>query len=63
MIELEVEDYCHNCPMFEPCSVNNSFFSDASLIIVQINVKCKNEAKCYQLIKYLKTVMEKGEIK
>lgn len=59
MIEVDVKDYCHNCPSFDPVSVNNGYYSNSLLCISHNRIMCKNDDVCSEIMKYLKTVIEK----
>lgn len=52
MIELNVEEYCHNCPNFEP--VINRLFADnkcQGTVII-----CRDKFTCNSIKSYLKDV-------
>lgn len=55
MIKLEVEDYCQNCPAFEPMTEK---FSDYAQNAVLTTVYCESEKKCARLVQYLERKMK-----
>lgn len=55
MIKLEVEDYCQNCPAFEPMTEK---FSDYAQNAVLTTVCCESQKKCARLVQYLERKMK-----
>lgn len=49
MIKLNVMDYCHNCPDFEP-DVDKSYYIDGCPITL---VRCEDRCRCEAMIEYL----------
>ena len=65
MIELKVEEYCHNCPSFEPESSSETehlettydpMFIKTIAISTVVNtvVTCKYRRRCAAMFRYLK---------
>lgn len=50
MIKLNVEEYCHNCPNFEP--VTNQLFADNKYQVTVII--CRDKFRCDSIKSYLK---------
>lgn len=57
MIKLEVEDYCQNCPAFEPMTEK---FTDFAQNAVIITVSCESQRKCARLVQYLERKVKKN---
>lgn len=59
MIELKLDDYCQDCPRFEPKKVDLSFSSK----VVRTMVVCEYSHFCHNIRKHLEEKMkyEKGE--
>lgn len=53
MITLIVEDYCQECPMFEP-DINREIAGswDGSRIVLDTTVFCKSAYKCREMQKH-----------
>lgn len=49
-IELDVEDYCQNCPDFKPELTTLKFLGNDFLH----NVACERKRRCAGLVRYLK---------
>lgn len=60
MIELQVEDYCHDCDGFDPV-VENRFYEFSDNIKAQ-TVVCSNKRRCFQLMRYLERQYKKQEV-
>lgn len=56
MIKLEIEDYCQNCPAFEP---RVEKFSDFAQNMVITTVCCESQKKCARLVQYLERKVKK----
>ena len=60
MITLEVEDYCQNCPEFEPCIIEEhgmeDFYFEEKIERV---VGCGHWARCYEMYKRIKEELGK----
>lgn len=54
MIELCIEDYCQNCPSFDP-TAKRVYMNDKVYTIVE----CENELKCSMLHDHIKKEFEK----
>lgn len=56
MIRLKVEDYCHDCPNFNPVVKNRQDFFNLGEQIVPTDqdVVCENWNVCRRVAKYLK---------
>lgn len=60
MIRLEVEDYCQNCPAFEPEVEHTNIVDSAfNIQIIETTVTCENKRVCKNLVRYLKKQLEK----
>lgn len=53
MIRLEVKDYCHNCPGFEPSVSKNEIF-ELNHSEMETIVRCKYKGRCESMVRYLK---------
>jgi hypothetical protein len=66
MIELKVEEYCHNCGAFQPekqtreCSYTTD--DNRSLTIYEVCVVCTREKLCAGLVRYLKKELTKENV-
>lgn len=65
MIRLEVEDYCSNCPEFDPdvdrvVTECKSFDGDDCITIVDTIVTCEHKLRCNSIKKYMES-HKKGE--
>lgn len=60
MIELKVEEYCHDCPDFEP-DVHKDKYVDAedNLYLQRTTIRCEHAARCRAVKRYLEK--QKGE--
>ena len=56
MIKLEVEDYCQNCPAFEPMVEKFTNYAQSAVITT---VCCESEKKCARLVQYLERRLKK----
>lgn len=58
MIKLDVAEYCHNCPEFEPLVEQDTkgLLYDMSLI-VDTTIKCAHRDRCRSMCRYLEKVM------
>ena len=54
MISLNVEQYCHHCPYFQPIK-RETFYADER--IYETTVKCENEEICQEIYRYIKSQM------
>ena len=52
MIKLYVEDYCQNCPEFEPDVDKKTMHADRKLINIT-DIRCEHRHICDMLINYL----------
>lgn len=57
MIQLEVENYCNNCPNFK-CYVRKEILHIGYETETITIISCKNKESCFNLVEYLK-----GEIR
>ena len=57
MIELKVEDYCHECTEFEAETRKGFLTADGTIVAVECVVVCKNRQQC----RYIKRFLE-GQI-
>lgn len=58
MITLKVEDYCHNCPMFEPeverhCYCTSEFTGGFQKEYTDTVVKCSYGERCAAMKEYI----------
>ena len=66
MIKLDVAEYCHDCPDFEP-KIDKNVIHDCNgehrRIIGNMYVVCKHYRRCHRFMTYLKSRLtkEKGE--
>ncbi len=58
MIELDIRDYCHKCPEFEP--VVERFYDSCGYPCIQ-NVSCEHKDRCEMLYRYMKFESNKEE--
>lgn len=59
MITLNVKNYCHNCPEFEPYADKNTLYSgDEKMHMTEI--RCIHSERCKIIAEFLE--LEKGEI-
>lgn len=59
MITLDVKEYCHNCPGFEPSVTRNEMF-DSGHGAVETVVRCKYRGRCESMVRYLKKESKDG---
>lgn len=50
MIKLKIEDYCQDCPAFEPMTEKSASYAQNTVITT---VCCESEKKCARLVQYL----------
>lgn len=55
MIQLEIKDYCQDCPAFEPMIEKFTDYTQNSVITT---VCCESEKKCARLVQYLERKMK-----
>lgn len=53
MIELKVEDYCHNCPYFEVTSHTDTLYANGEICIRSTTFTCVNRKRCERLAKHI----------
>lgn len=59
MISLDVENYCHECPKFEPeCA--NFYYGDGKCTTL---ISCENKGVCANIKLYIEQQMAKKENK
>jgi hypothetical protein len=56
MIKLDIQDYCHNCPDFEPEKVVIKTFSE-----VYTFVQCENIGKCGAIAERIREELNRKE--
>lgn len=61
MIKLNIEDYCQNCPDFEPKKEVMTYFSGDKVIERHTTVYCKYKDRCASIARYLKEAAESKE--
>lgn len=60
MIKLEVEEYCNECPNFEPevAKINiDGFFK----VVCNTNIFCEHRHKCNNIAEYMKAKYERKD--
>jgi len=56
MIKLDVDDYCHDCPEFEP-ELERLYIEDINFDRhVDTRITCDNQHKCRHIMRYLKAL-------
>lgn len=54
MIKINIEKYCENCPGFDAEQTSSCTTTlDGSIVFVEHIIKCKNEASCKHIRKFL----------
>lgn len=53
MIELFVEDYCHNCPDFDPYISKTKMKCDRECYWTNTVITCKHAERCKEIKNYL----------
>lgn len=54
MIELKVEEYCHDCPEFEAnCNKDAFVFTDGRVHHCNTIITCEHAGRCAAMIKHL----------
>ena len=59
MIRLYVQNYCHDCPEFDPDVEKDTIYSENYLMgkrttHTQTDIYCKHKDRCESMIKFLK---------
>lgn len=54
MIELRVQDYCHNCDRFEAVVDRETLYISSGKRIIKTTIMCNSKNRCIHLMKYLK---------
>lgn len=62
MIELKVENYCHDCADFTPTIDNYELETFDGTIEVTTNVLCKFKKRCAAVERYLRKELSKGDV-
>lgn len=57
MIELKVDEYCGDCPEFEPFTEKQMYYSDNGIVFSDTRVMCKDREKC----RYIKQFISKSK--
>lgn len=57
MINLIVENYCHECPSFEANVVNITSVGE----VKTTNITCKHRERCKSIKNYLKSIGDKDD--
>jgi len=64
MIKLQVADYCHNCPEFEPNAAKsiNAIFKDSDTDEEEVSttITCTHERRCRSMKIFISTHTSKG---
>ena len=64
MIHLDIQEYCHECPHFEPHKDPIFLFpADGPRIASDNRVYCYNKVRCDSIVRYLKEQMAKEKNK
>lgn len=63
MIRLSVNEYCHNCPMFEAKICRDSYEDGWGTTRYETEIICEYEDRCQQQLKYLKELNERKDRK
>ena len=53
-IKIEVEDYCQDCPEFEPDVETNTLFKGFSTAAVSHVIRCEKRERCASIERYLR---------
>ena len=54
MIKLEVEQYCQNCPEFEPVVDSTALFiNEGDVVRRETTVTCKHRERCINIFKHI----------
>lgn len=61
MIKLLVEDYCQNCPKFEPECKTLEYSVDRVNFVYDHIIRCGNRSACGLIQKYLESRKEKKD--
>lgn len=62
MITIDVDEYCHTCPDFEPSKIMLPYWADNVIINADTKVICKHKDRCQNLRAYLeKKIREEKE--
>lgn len=59
MIKLFVEDYCHNCPDFDPYVSKTELECDMGRYCTNTDITCKHAERCEEIKKYLEKEIKK----
>lgn len=54
MINLRVEDYCQDCPDFNPVAETIKFFAGIEMTKCETDVHCKYRDRCAAVAKWMK---------
>lgn len=60
MIELKVEKYCNDCPMFDAETYTDTYYENDEKHTNTV-IHCKRRRQCRALIKYLEGTLKKNE--
>lgn len=52
-VKLLVEDYCQNCPHFNPCADTSRYYNDDFVCGHEVLVMCKYKDHCGYLVNHL----------
>ena len=61
MIELKVEEYCHNCLEFEARCARDSFVTPMRVLYSNTVITCEHAGRCASMMKYLENTHPKPE--
>ena len=54
MIHLEIEEYCHECPEFEPTKDATYLYENGRVTASDNTVFCYHFSKCSQIARHIK---------
>lgn len=62
MIKLEVEDYCRECPAFEPDVDTTGWYDPQSQeeVIRDTIIRCRYRKRCANMVRYLERELKKN---
>lgn len=53
MIQLDVQDYCQECPEFKPGLEKNTMFADNAVVLTRSIVRCVYQNQCARIKRYV----------
>lgn len=63
MIKLEVEEYCQECPAFEPDVDSNTWYDPTDNLpsVSDTIIHCRYRKRCANMVRYLERKMKNNE--